>query len=453
MRVSCGGIVFAAFVGLLIGSTKSPLQAQSLSSVLVPSTGLASPLYATYAPGASQQNNLFVVEKTGAIKVVNLSSGVGATSTLINIASTGANFLQDPATEQGLLGLAFHPNFQTNGYFYVHYNYGTGNGNVRVERYQMNPLTNAIVPAGQQTVIQYPHTVGTNHNGGWMQFSPRDNFLYVASGDGGSGNDPNNNGQNTNALAGKMLRLDVNSDAFPGNDAINIAKNYAIPSTNPFAASGGAPEVWAYGLRNPWRNSFDRVTGDLWIADVGQSTREEINFQPDTSPGGVDYGWRLREGKIANPAGGIGGVDANATDPIYDYPRTDGGSITGGYVYRGGDLLAGGKNLDGTYIYGDYTSGNLWSFRYDETTNLITEFTNRSAELKAGTSIGAFDIVSFGEDAFGRMYIVDFDGQLYRITGSTIPEPGTIAMVSIAGLLFYWKRARNNMLAAQKQCR
>lgn len=177
---------------------------------------------------------------------------------------------------------------------------------------------------------------------------------------------------------------------------------------------------------------------------MSAKAREEINFQPDTSAGGVDYGWRLREGKIATPTVGIGGVDLNATDPILDYPRADGGSITGGYVYRGGDLLAGGINLDGTYIYGDYTSGNLWSFRYDELTSTITEFTNRSAELKAGTSIGAFDIVSFGEDAFGRMYIVDFDGQLYRITGSPIPEPRTIALITMSGLFFYWKRARKN---------
>ena len=442
MRISLGWIGQLGIFGLLIGMTAAPIEAQSLSSQLVPATGLSSPLFATYAPGLSQQNNLYVVEKTGAIKVVNLTSGTGATSTLINIASTGANFLPT-AGEQGLLGMAFHPEFQTNGYFYVHYTYGTGNGNIRVERYQMNPTTNAIIPGGQQTVIQYPHTQGTNHNGGWMQFSPRDNYLYIASGDGGGGDDPGNNGQNTNSLAGKMLRLDVNSDAFPGNDALNIAKNYAIPTTNPFATSGGAPEVWAYGLRNPWRNSFDRLTGDLWIADVGQSAREEINFQPDTSLGGVDYGWRLREGKIANPAAGIGGVDLNATDPIYDYPRGDGGSITGGYVYRGGDLLAGGKSLDGTYIYGDFTSGNLWSFRYDEQNNLITEFTNRSTEIKAGTNIGAFDIVSFGEDSYGRMYIVDFDGQLYRITGSPIPEPSTIALLSLTGLFLVWKKTRN----------
>jgi glucose/arabinose dehydrogenase len=415
---------------VLAGSFAEAIYGQNLSSVLVPTNGLSTPVFATHAPGASQQNNLFVVEKSGAIKVVDLTSATDTTTTLINIASTGANFLS-AASEQGLLGLAFHPQFQSNGYFYVHYTYGSGNGNIRVERYQMNPLTNAIVPSGQQTVIQYPHTQGTNHNGGWMQFSPRDNYLYIASGDGGSGNDPANLAQNTSSLLGKMLRLDVNSDAYPGD----ATKNYAIPATNPFATSGGAPEVWAYGLRNPWRNSFDRLTGDLWIADVGQSAREEINFQPTNSAGGVDYGWRLREGKIANPTTGIGGVDPNATDPIYDYPRADGGSITGGYVYRGGDLLANGKNLDGTYIYGDYVSGNLWSFRYDALTNSITEFTNRSAQLKAGTNITAFDIVSFGEDAYGRLYIVDYDGEIYRVTGSPIPEPGMITVFSLAGLL------------------
>ncbi len=228
MRLSPHGSNCCWLIGILIGMIDVPIQAQNLSSVLVPSTGLSSPLYATYAPGTSQQNNLFVVEKTGAIKVVDLTSGTGATSTLINIASSGANFLS-AAGEQGLLGLAFHPNFQTNGYFYVHYTYGTGSGNVRVERYQMNPATNAIIPGGQQTVIQYPHTQGTNHNGGWMQFSPRDNYLYIASGDGGGSNDPGNNGQNTNALAGKMLRLDVNSDAFAGD----ATKNYSIPATNP----------------------------------------------------------------------------------------------------------------------------------------------------------------------------------------------------------------------------
>jgi hypothetical protein len=242
-------------------------------------------------------------------------------------------------------------------------------------------------------------------------------LLYIASGDGGSGNDPQNNAQNRNTLLGKMLRIDVNSTS-GGN-------NYAIPASNPFANNPGERgEIWAYGLRNPWRPSFDRTTGNLYIADVGQGAREEINFQSGTSTGGQNYGWRVREGTL-------GAALPGSIDPIHEYDRSVGASITGGYVYRGGALLDNGQPLDGTYFFADFVSGRLFSFRYDGTT--LTELRERTSQLQNASNGGSTgNISSFAEDGFGNLYVVSFGGSIFRVSGTAVPEPGTLVLSGAA---------------------
>jgi len=405
--------------------------AAQLTSFRVAS-GLSNPLYATNTP--SRPNDLFIVQKGGLIRRLDLTTNTLAATPFLNVAAAGANFLGSGG-EQGLLGLAFHPNFASNGFMYVNYTYGTGAGNTRVERYTYDFNTQAVVTTSKQTVLEFVQPE-TNHNGGWMGFSPRDNYLYIASGDGGGGNDPQGNGQNRNTLLGKMLRVDINSDDFP---AVN--RNYGIPLSNPFVGQVNTRgEIWAFGLRNPWRNSFDRSTHDLWIADVGQGLNEEVNFQPAASAGGANYGWRLREGFDATP--GVGGPKPlGAIDPILDYDHSQGNSITGGYVYRGGNILDNGQNLDGTYFFADFSFSRIWSTRYNGV-NPPTVI-ERTGELDVATNFGTIgNVSSFGEDALGRLYVVDFGGEVFRIQGPAIPEPSAWVMLLIAAAGGGWWSAR-----------
>ncbi|MDX1963255.1 MAG: PQQ-dependent sugar dehydrogenase [Pirellulales bacterium] len=418
---------------LAVWALCAPAYAQ-LSATRVAS-GLSNPLFATHAPG--QPNTLYIVQKGGAIRTLNLQNNTLNAGNFLNIPTVDNTFLS-AGGEQGLLGLAFHPNFQTNGHFYVNYTYGTGSGDTRVERYTYNHATQTVNTASRQTVMQFDQPFD-NHNGGWMGFGP-DGFLYIASGDGGSANDPQNNGQNRNTLLGKMLRVDVNNDAFPGS----ATQNYAIPANNPFVGVANTrPEVWAYGLRNPWRNSFDRQTGDLWIADVGQGAFEEVNFQAANALGGANYGWRLREGLIATPATGVGGNRPTANvDPIAVYDRNTGISITGGYVYRGGDILDMGQNLDGTYFFADFAFSKIFTLRYSGSGTP----TNRQERTITSTNGGSINsIASFGEDSQGRLYIVDYGGEVFRIQGPAIPEPGMwVAGLAALGLVWHWRRRQSD---------
>jgi hypothetical protein len=265
----------------------------------------------------------------------------------------------------------------------------------------------------------------TNHNGGWMAFGP-DGFLYIASGDGGSGNDPQNNAQDvTNNFLGKMLRIDVGGDDFPTDST----RNYAIPASNPFVGQTGDDEIWAYGLRNPWRSSFDRATGDLYIADVGQNVWEEINVQPSSSLGGENYGWRLREGLVPTPTVG-GDKPLGAIDPIYVYRHgtglDQGYSVTGGYVYRGPI-----QELNGNYFFADFSRSRVWSLRFNgdapaefNGTN-YRDYTPWTSLLRP--DVGTIrDIASFGEDAQGNLYIVDYGGEIYRLTGGGDYLPSSV---------------------------
>jgi glucose/arabinose dehydrogenase len=354
-------------------------------------SNLNDPLFVTASPG--DNSRLFVVEQRGKIKVIE--NGVMQSTPFLDLSA----LVGQTGNEQGLLGLAFDPNYATNHNFYV--NYTDRSGDTRVARYQASSNPNvALTTESRLLYIDQPYS---NHNGGWIGFGP-DNYLYVASGDGGSGNDPQNRAQNLNSLLGKMLRIDVNRDDFP----TDAARNYGIPAGNPFVGAAGADEIWDYGLRNPWRNSFDRATGDLYIGDVGQGEREEISFHANGAAGGINFGWRIFEGTLPT---GIDPDTINQSPPIHEYTHNDGYSVTGGYVYRG-DAIEG---LSGTYLFGDYGSGRIWSFRYDGATK--SDFRELTSELG---EIGS--IASFGEDANGELYAVSLSGSVYRIDGRLLGD-------------------------------
>ncbi len=402
-------------------------------------TGFNQPLFLTAAPGDPNPNNLYVVEKTGTVRSLNAAGGV---------ATPGSTFLDLPAVlgagqvltagEQGLLGMAFGPGFANgNGFVYVDYtgNNGTTQGETRVDRFTVSG--GSIVAGSRANILTFARNVAgqTNHNAGWIAFGP-DNNLYIDTGDGGSANDPMQNAQNRAVLLGKMLR--VTPSTTPG------VGGYTVPATNPFFGntSGFRQEIYAYGLRNPFRASFDRGTGNLYIGDVGQNTREEVDFIPAGSNGGQNFGWRRYEGSGLNP--GVSDTTptaAEVTFPIYDYGRANGdGTVVGGYVYRGGDILDHGVSLDGTYIFGDYLTGRIFSFRYGGTGPVGT-VTDRSPESNSQAILGPNGLDSFGEDNLGRLYAIDIGGQIYRITGTPVPEPGALALAgAAAGAGWLWRR-------------
>ena len=396
---------------MLIGAL-SPVSAQT-SSFRVAS-GLSSPLYGTFAPGDTDR--MFLVEQgnagTARIKVLDLNTNSVLASPFLTISgmSTGG--------ERGLLGLAFDPDYANNGHFYIYGSFpGGGNHRSIIRRYsvQGDPATsNTADPASAFQVMSFNQPF-SNHNGGWIGFNPTssDPYLYIATGDGGSANDPQNNSQDiTNNRLGKMLRIDVSRDDFPAS----AASNYGIPATNPFVGVTGDDEIWSYGLRNHWRNSFDRATGDLWIGDVGQNAREEINWQPADSPGGENWGWRVKEGLNCfdnSQAGGNPPCNFNGfSDPVYTYSHNSGQfggfSVTGGYVYNGSV-----SQYEGLYFFADFVTNNIWTID-PHAENIQTSVIRRNGELP--TNISGFNgISSFAEDADGEMYVFSFNGNIFRV--------------------------------------
>lgn len=346
--------------------------------------GFSRPIYLTSAGDGS--NRLFVLEQAGQIKLI--ADGAVQNIPFLNLSSQVSQEILSSYSERGLLGLAFHPNYAENGQFFVHYNNPAGD--TVIARYQVSPDNpNTADPTSGTIIFTHPQPY-RNHNGGQIDFGP-DGYLYIAMGDGGSAGDPQNNAQNPTSLLGKILRIDVDSDS-----------PYAIPADNPAATVNPAlaPEIWAWGLRNPYRFSFDRLTGDLYIADVGQSQWEEINFQPAGSPGGENYGWRLYEGnhRYSNEADPGGMVW-----PAAEYNHSLGCSVTGGYVYRGEALPA----LQGVYLFGDWCSGRIWSTYAD------SQGAWQTREFKStGMAISAF-----GEDDDGELYVLDYGGRILKLTG------------------------------------
>ncbi len=322
---------------------------------------------------------LLILEQDGVIRIIE--NGAILDSPFLDItAQVGST-----GSEQGLLGIALDPDYAANGTFYL--NYTMPNGATVVSRFQRAADGVHADPNSEQKlmVVEQPFA---NHNGGNLEFGP-DGMLWIGLGDGGSGGDPNGNGQNPNQVLGKMLRIDVR-----GKDT------YTIPADNPFANGGGSQEVWAIGLRNPWRYSFDRLTGDFYIADVGQNQYEEVDFLPAGSPGGANFGWNYREGMHeykGNPPGGL-----SLTDPIFEYDHGQGCSITGGYVYRGSQL----PEFYGIYLVGDYCTGNIWGLLRDANGNW-------GSQLLWQVTV---NISSFGQDAAGELYLLGHaDGAVYRL--------------------------------------
>jgi len=369
-------LLLALVFPLLASGAEPQITLQQIAS------GLDSPVSITHAG----DSRLFITLQDGEVVIWDRT-------TILAPPFLDIRALTSKGGERGLLSIAFHPRYAENGFFFV--NYTNTSGHTVIARYRVSADPNRADAASAHTILVVEQPFA-NHNGGQLQFGP-DGYLYIGMGDGGSGGDPGNRAQSLGTLLGKMLRIDVSNDT------------YSSPSGNPFANNTDArPEIWSYGLRNPWRFSFDRASGDLWIADVGQGEWEEIDFQPATSIGGENYGWRRMEGTHCYlPSSGCN--TGNLVLPVIEYGHTSGAcSVTGGYVYRG----ASSPRLNGMYIYGDYCNGKIWGAT--RTGSMVT-----TREL-IDTS---FLISTFGEDLSGELYVADHSGAVYRLFDSRPLNP------------------------------
>lgn len=365
-------------------------QMQSIYSVRVAFSQLTfSQPVGIYSDNAS--NRLFVVEQAGVIQVFENNPNADVAQVFLDIRDRVLF-----GGEQGLLGLAFHPNFTENGYFYVDY-VAANPARTVIARYTVNPnSTNQADAGSEQILLEIPQPFA-NHNGGQIAFGP-DGYLYIGMGDGGSAGDPFGNGQNRSVLLGKILRIDINTQSG--------GRNYGVPADNPFVGNteGFREEVFAYGFRNPWRFSFDSATGKLWAGDVGQNELEEIDLVEKDK----NYGWNIMEGTDCyNPPSGCNQI--GLTLPVYEYNHTLGNAVIGGYVYHGSTLPA----LSGAYIYGDYGSGRIWA--------LLTD-SSGAAVSNVQLVDSALTISSFGVDQTGELYLCAFDGKIYQLVDVAVPE-------------------------------
>jgi Ca2+-binding RTX toxin-like protein len=365
---------------------------------------LDNPVFAGSAPG--DPNRLFIIEQhTGLIKILDLNTGVVQATPFLDIDGIAMG------GEQGLLGMTFDPNYATNGKYYT-YLTRAGDGAIEVWEHTRGADPN-VSSTTREIVLRIDHPDAGNHNGGWMSFGPG-GYLYLAVGDGGGGGDVDNDAQNIETLLGKILRIDVNGDDFPSD----ANRNYAIPSGNPFVGVAGADEVFAYGLRNPWRASFDAQTGDFYVGDVGQGAWEEINYVAAGQLGGVNFGWHVKEGDHVyddDTPGNPDPDDPSLTDPIFEYGHNDGPFggfvVTGGYVIRGPD--PGG---DGLYIFADFATDNIWTL--SATGGGLADLVRRNDQILVND--GDLDsIASFAVDGSGRLYALGLDGDIHRLTFSS----------------------------------
>lgn len=377
-------ITSICFAGLLLSA-----KAQPTVNIVPFATGLN---IAISAITHANDDRLFIAGQTGYIRIADVNGNVNP-KPFLDIHTKVTPTSVGNAGEQGLLGLAFSPNYANDGTFYVNYTNKTGNGNTVIARYHVTSNPDSADAASEEILmtIYQPYS---NHNGGCLQFGA-DGYLYIGMGDGGDAGDPQNRAQNPDSLLGKMLRIDVSGPT-----------GYAIPSTNPFVSGGARPEIWAIGVRNPWRFSFDRVTHDLWIGDVGQNAWEEVDKQPASSVGGENYGWRCYEGNHAYSTGGCSPIGSYVA-PVYEYSHsaTSGCSITGGYVYRGGNNTA----MYDYYFFADYCNTKIYALPSSGTTATV-----------AGTFAGK-EFTTFGENSAAELFIGDqATGTVYRVVQTNV---------------------------------
>lgn len=386
-----------AFSWLLALVTVLPSVAHA-AVILQPVVTVDRPVYITHAG----DSRLFIVEQQGVVRVYSPTQGL--------LSSPFLDLRDDVSYdgEQGLLSIAFHPSYAQNGYFFV--NYTDTNGDTVVSRFRVSSQANQADPTSELVFLSIPQP-HDNHNGGQLQFGP-DGYLYVGMGDGGSSNDPDCQGQDPASLLGKLLRIDVN--------ASQAGRPYAIPASNPFVGSRDPQnlvrdEVWASGLRNPWRFSFDRQSGDLYIGDVGQNQWEELDFQSAGSTGGQNYGWNKMEGAhcFTSSCGGPACNSSSLTLPVHEYSHSEGCSVIGGYSYRGTRV----PELFGKYVFGDFCSGDIQAL-------------SRGTWAAAGVLSVGFGLSSFGEDAQGELYLA-LGNDVVKLV-STTPAPAVAAVPALS---------------------
>jgi glucose/arabinose dehydrogenase len=392
-------ILFSAFASF--SALSQVLNIQPLSSGLLFPVGI-------HNSGIPGDNRLFILEKRGRIKIVNRLTGIVTAVPFLDIYNK-VYPVTSSSDERGLLGLAFHPNYASNGYFYV--NYVNTSGRTIIARYQVSSFADTAMVNSEQVIMNIRQPFA-NHNGGNLMFGPKDGYLYISLGDGGSSGDPGNRAQNKDSLLGKILRIDVNTPSGPG-------PAYLSAPGNPFyGATPGRDEIFDWGLRNPWRCSFDRMTQDLWIADVGQNRREEINFRSHCDTVGHNYGWRCYEGDTAYNLSNCQS-QPNYEAPVFVYGHNSGCSVTGGYVYRGGQ--EGG--LFGKYLFTDFCQGKIWATKPNGsgafTTTVLSQVT---AQINNNFS-------SFGEDVYGELYLAGVtSGQIFRLRDTACAPTAYIRM-------------------------
>ena len=392
----CLGLI--GLFGARPGAAGRPAAAATAASVVWPqllltpvTSGLSLPVHITHAGDGS--GRLFIVERAGRIRI--FKNGTLLSTPFLDIATA----VRDTGSEEGLLSVAFPPGYgvsPSQNHFYVYY--VNNSSDLVIARYQVS-AGNADVAddTTEQIVLTVPHPGQSNHNGGQLAFGPNDGYLYLGTGDGGGGGDVPNNAQTTNVLLGKLLRIDVET---------GTPTTYTIPATNPFTQTVGyRPEIWALGLRNPWRFSFDRQTRDLYVGDVGQDTQEEVDYQPAASAGGENYGWRCKEGTLDyNFSGNCSSLTLEPPVAEYDHGPGDsiGCSITGGFVYRGSTYGL----MQGMYFYADYCTGRIWGLKNDGAGW-------QTQELKDTP----YNISTFGEDEVGNLYLASYgSGQIYAMS-------------------------------------